>query len=73
VADAWQKDLTVAGVSDASIQAQTRSDERVTFAKGEIADLQVRTRAPGRTAALAAGIYMFGMISLCGVNNSVGC
>jgi hypothetical protein len=72
-ADAWQENLRVAGVSDANIQAETRSGEHVTFAKDEIAELQVRKRAPGKTAALAAGIYIFGVLSLCGVNNRVGC
>ena len=69
----WQKDLTVTGVSDANIEVRTRSGEHVPFAKVEITELQVRTHALGKTAALAAGIYIFGVISLCGVNNKVGC
>jgi hypothetical protein len=72
-ANAWQADLTVAGVSDASIEVETRSGEHVTFAKVEIAELQVRTRAPGKAAALAAGIYILGVISLCGVSSKGGC
>ena len=65
-ADTWHEKVTVVSVSDASIQAQSPSGERVTFAKAEIAEMQVRTRAPGRTAALAAGIYVLGLSALCG-------
>jgi len=65
-ADTWHENLTVAGVSDVSIQAETPSGERVTFPKLEIAELQVRTRAPGKTAALAAGVYFLSLYALCG-------
>ena len=59
--DTWHKNLAVAGVTDTSILAENPSGERVTFARSEVAEIQVRTRAPGKTAGLVA-IVFFGVL-----------
>lgn len=55
--DNWHEDLTVSSVTDSSIQAENPDGERVTFARSDIEAIRVRVSAPGRTAALAAGIF----------------
>ena len=57
----WQEKLTVLSVTDSSIQAEMPGGERVGFGRSEVAEIQVRVRAPGKTAGLAAGIF-FGVL-----------
>jgi hypothetical protein len=57
-ADTWHENLTVAGVTDANIQAKNiSSGEPVTFGRADVAEIKVRIRAPGKTVGLAAGIF----------------
>jgi len=56
-ADTWQEDLTVVGVADSGIDAETIWGERLTFPISQIAGIRVRASAPGKTASLAAGIF----------------
>lgn len=57
-ADTWHENLTLVGVTDASIEAENSSGERVRFARSEITEIRVRVRAPAKTAGLAAGIFL---------------
>jgi len=57
-ADAWQEDLTVVRVTGSSIQADNARGAHLTFARSEIAEIKVRVGAPGKTAGLAAGIFL---------------
>jgi preprotein translocase subunit YajC len=60
-ADTWQENLTVESVTDSSIRVEDARGERVTFDRSEIVEIKVRVSAPGKTAALAAGIF-FGVL-----------
>ena len=61
VADTWQENLNVVGVTDSSIQAENAGGDRLTVARSEIAGIRVRVSAPGKTAGLAVGIF-FGVL-----------
>jgi hypothetical protein len=55
--DNWQEDLTVSSVTDSSVQAKNPDGEGISFARTEVEGIRVRVGAPGKTAALAAGIF----------------
>jgi hypothetical protein len=65
VAGTWE-DFSVVGVSDASVRLERRRGESVTLAREDMSDIRVRRRTPGKTAALAAGIFFGSMYALCG-------
>jgi len=57
-ADAWQEDLTVVRVTGSSMQVDNARGEQLTFVRSEITEIKVRVSAPGKTAGLAAGIFL---------------
>jgi hypothetical protein len=61
IAAAWRENLAVVGVTDSSILAENADGERLTLARSEIAGLRIQSRAPGKTAGIAAGIF-FGVL-----------
>lgn len=61
----WQADLRIVDVDVASIRVQRRR-ELIVFERTDILEIQVSRAAPGKTAALAAGIYFGALIGLCG-------
>lgn len=64
-AEGWDERLRVVDVDAASIRTERRR-EPVVFARTDILEIQVSRAAPGKTAALAAGIYFGALIGLCG-------
>jgi hypothetical protein len=61
--DNEQRELTVSGLSDIGIDAQIPDGSFITIPYGDVMRLKARVRRPGRTAALAAGIY-FGVMAI---------
>lgn len=61
----WQEDLRVVSVDPVDIRVQSRGEPAV-FARAQVTELRVRRVAPGKTAALAAGILILGQTALCG-------
>jgi hypothetical protein len=61
----WQEDLRIVDVNAANIRTERRR-EVIVFARTDILEIQVPRAAPGKTAALAAGIYFGALIGLCG-------
>lgn len=55
-ADVWHDKLTITRVTDASLEAESASGERFSFARSDVQDLRTRVRAPGRTVGLVLGI-----------------
>jgi hypothetical protein len=64
--DTWNEDLTVVRVTDTSIQTRDPQGLQETFGMPDIAEMRVRRRAPGKTIALALGIYFGSLYALCG-------
>jgi hypothetical protein len=79
-ASGWDERLRVVDVDAASIRTERRpspsaqvkagpsgiASEPMVFARADILEIQVTRAAPGKTAALAAGIYFGSLIMLCG-------
>lgn len=61
----WDERLRVVDVDAASIRTERRG-EPIVFARADILEIQVSRAAPGKAAALAAGIYFGVLIGLCG-------
>lgn len=61
----WQEGLRIVDVNAASVRTERRR-ELIVFARTDILEIQVPRTAPGKTAALAAGIYFGALIGLCG-------
>lgn len=61
----WQEDLRIIDIDAANIRTERRH-ELIVFARTDILEIQVPRTAPGKTAALAAGIYFGALIGLCG-------
>jgi len=64
-ANTWHEDLTLLGVIDGSIRAEDRSGERLTIARSEVTEIQVRTHAPGKAAGLGFLIFIVTNIGFC--------
>jgi hypothetical protein len=56
-ADGWHENLTVVAVTETGFEADAPHVARATYRRDEVLELQVRRGAPGKAAALAAGIY----------------
>ena len=69
----WHEGLRVTGVDAVSIRVEGGSE--AVFARADVTAIQVRRAAPGKTAALAAGILVLGQTALCGnpFRRSGGC
>lgn len=63
--EGWHEGLRIVGVDASSIRVQSRG-ESTAFARADVTAIQVRRVAPGKTAALAAGIFVLGQTALCG-------
>ena len=61
----WQEHLRIVDVNAASVRAERRR-ELIVFARTDILEIHLSRTAPGKTAALAAGIYLGALIGLCG-------
>jgi hypothetical protein len=61
----WQEDLRIVEIDAASIRTERRR-EPIVFARTDILEIRVPRAAPGKTAALAAGIYFGALVGLCG-------
>lgn len=61
----WQEHLRIVDVNATSLRAERRHEE-IVFERTDILEIQVSRIAPGKTAALAAGIYFGALIGLCG-------
>jgi hypothetical protein len=69
----WQ-DFTVVGTAATSLQLRGEDGATVTLAHDDIVELRIARKAPGKTAALAAGIYLGVLGLLCGdLSDSDGC
>ena len=58
IGDNWHEDLTVSSVTDSRVQAKKPDGEGISFARSEVEGIRVRVGAPGKTLALAAGIFV---------------
>jgi hypothetical protein len=65
IAESWQ-DFAVVSIGDASVRLERRSGEPVTLGREDMSDIRVYRSAPGKTAALAAGIFFGSLYGLCG-------
>lgn len=61
----WHERVRVVDVDATSIRAE-RAGDPISFARGDVLELQVRRAAPGKTAGLAVGIYLMSLYALCG-------
>lgn len=56
-ADGWHEDLTVVAVTETGFEADAPGLARASYRRDDVLELQVRRGAPGKTAALAAGLF----------------
>ena len=61
----WDERLRVVDVGAASVRTERRG-EPIVIARADILEVQLPRAAPGKTAALAAGIYFGVLIAFCG-------
>lgn len=64
--EAWEEGLTIVGVTEARVQTEGPRGARRSFEKDAIDGIRIREHAPGRTIALALGVYFGSLYGLCG-------
>ena len=64
-ASGWYEDVTVIETDAARIRGLRRGSP-VLIARDDILEIRVPRKAPGKVAALAAGIYLLSLYALCG-------
>jgi hypothetical protein len=64
-ADSWQE-FSVVAAGDSSVRLEGRDGKSLALGREDRPEIRLRKRAPGRTIALALGLYLGSLALLCG-------